>query len=129
MTALGTRASATALVGLLLLASPAQAQRGGCDLGVGLAALATANHLLTAPTTSLAEGRDQASQTSTALHEARAILFGCGCRRLAEQAAEGAGLAEQARSEASVAGLRRALDRAGLSLSLARERAGTAGCS
>ncbi len=114
---------------LMLAATPCSAQRGGCGLGLGLAALAEAEHLLAAPSPGLEAGRDQAAQASAQLHEARLSLQGCGCRRVAEQAGEAAGLAEQARSQASVADLRRSLDRARFSLRLARERAGRDGCS
>ena len=114
---------------LLLLASPAWAQRGGCGLGEGLAGLASAEEMLAAPSPGLEAGRDQAAQASAGLYQAQATLLRCGCRRLAEPVAEAAGLADQARSQASMADLRRSLDRARFSLRLAREKAGRDGCS
>jgi hypothetical protein len=106
----------------------AWAQRGGCGLGNGLHGLEAAERSLAVSMTSLPEGRDQAAQASGQLHEATRWLSGCGCRRLAEQAQEAAGIAEQGMSESSIAALRRTLDRARFSLSLARERAEREGC-
>jgi hypothetical protein len=113
----------------LLLATPAQAQRGGCGLGLGLQGLDSAEHRLATPAASLLEARDLASAVAAELYAAARQLAGCGCRRLAEQAEEAARTAEQAASESSVIALRRSLDRARFSVELARQRAGRDGCS
>ncbi|WP_165982932.1 hypothetical protein, partial [Dankookia rubra] len=72
--------------------------------------------------------RDAAEAAAAALAEAAGRLEGCGCRLAAEPVREAAGLAERARSEASVYRLRGALDRARFSLGLARDRLDRRGC-
>ncbi|WP_431267944.1 hypothetical protein [Dankookia sp. P2] len=76
----------------------------------------------------LLPGRDAAEAAAAALAEATGRFEGCGCRRAAEQAREAAGLAEQARSEASADRLGRALARARVSIGLARDRLDRQGC-
>jgi hypothetical protein len=113
----------------LLAAPPALAQRGGCGLGAGLDALREAERGLAVPPASLTAGREEAAAMAARLHGAAASLAGCGCRQAALHAAEAAGLAEQAGSEASLERLRRSLDRARFSAGLARGRLDRQGCS
>jgi len=115
----------------LLAALPAQAQRSRCGFGLGLEGLRTADRMLAeaAASSSLTAGREAAGAIAARLHEVAGRLSGCGCHQAADHAAEAAGLADQAGNEAGIARLRRSLDRARFSLTLARERLDRAGCS
>ena len=122
--ALALAGAATALLG-----PAAMAQRGGCGLGAGLEGMrAAARALAEPPRPSLVAGRELADATAARLREAAAVLEGCGCRQAAAGLGEAAGLAEEARAEAGLDGLRRRLDRAGFSLRLVQERLDRQGC-
>jgi MoxR-like ATPase len=106
----------------LLMALPAAAQRPGCGLGQGLAALDAAERAMAgaARATALLPLRDAAGRATSRLEEAARILAGCGCRRMAEQAAEGAGIAAGAVPASDPATIRRLLERARFSGDQAR---------
>jgi len=122
--------SRLALPVLLLLATPALAQRPGCGFGLGLAALRQAGSGLEAAAraASLLTGLDTAAAVAPVLADATSRLAGCGCARAAAEAGDAAGLAEQARSEATLDRLRATLDRARFFVSRARHRLDTRGC-
>ncbi len=126
-------AAAALLLGAAAAADAARAQRAGCGLGLGLEAMRAADRTLAqAPRIpSLAAGRATAAAAADRLHGAAAALSscGCGCARAAADAEEAAALADAAGSEASVARVAAALDRARFSLRLARERLDRDGCS
>ncbi|TCZ57839.1 hypothetical protein [Roseicella aquatilis] len=115
---------------LLLLAPPAAAQAPRCGYGGGLEALRTAERALrgggAAP--DLPGGRAAAEAAAGALSEATSVLAGCGCARAAELTQEAGWLAEQAAFESTAERIRTVLDRARLSLGLARERLDRRGC-
>jgi hypothetical protein len=114
----------------LLLAAPAAAQAPRCGFGLGLEALRGADRQLQAGVAAadLLPGRDAAEAAAAALAEAAGRFEGCGCRQAAELVREAAGLAEEARSEASPDRLGRALARARFSLGLARDQLDRRGC-
>jgi hypothetical protein len=114
----------------LLLAAPAAAQAPRCGFGLGLEALRGADRQLQAGVAAadLLPGRDAAEAAASALAEAAGRFEGCGCRQAAELVREAAGLAEEARSEASPDRLGRALARARFSLGLARDQLDRRGC-
>ena len=114
----------------LLLAGPAAAQAPRCGFGQGLEAMRGADRQLQAGVAAadLMPGRDAAEAAAAALAEAAGRFEGCGCHQAAELTREAAGLAEQARSEASTDRLGRALARARFSLGLARDRLDRRGC-
>ena len=116
---------------ILLVAMPAQAQRSGCGMGLGLEALRVAERPLRdgLAAGSLSAGRMLGGAAADRLAEAAAQLEGCGCRQVAAHLRDAAGLAEEVRAEASLERLRRVLDRAAFSAGLARERLDRHGCS
>ncbi len=119
------------LLALLLAATPAAAQRGGCGFGLGLDALRTAGSALRdgMAAGSMAAGRAAAEAAAGQLADAATRLDGCGCDQAAGHARDAARLAEEAGAAASLDHIRRTLDRAGFSAGLARERLERQGCS
>lgn len=114
----------------LLLTLPAAAQAPRCGFGLGLEALRSADRAIQdgIAAATLLPGRRAAEAAATALADATGRLEGCGCRLAGELTREATGLAELARSEVSPDRLRRALDRARFSLTLARDRLDRQGC-
>lgn len=120
-----------AVFAALLLAAPAAAQVPRCGFGLGLQAFHRAERQAKAgiATEDLLPGRDAAEAAAAALAEAAGHFAGCGCQRIAELTQDAQRLAEQAQSETTQASLRRALERATVSLGLARDRLDRRGCS
>ena len=118
------------LPALLAAAAPAMAQQPRCGFGLGLEAMRHAEGQLRAGqgAAGLLPGRAAAEAARTALAEAADRLQGCGCARAAELTTEALRLAEQAGFESTQDRLARVLDRARLSLGLARDRLGREGC-
>ena len=118
------------LLPALLLAAPAMAQQPRCGFGIGLEAMRQAEQALRAGAAApgLLPARAAAETAQAALAEAAGRLQGCGCARAAELTGEAVRLAEQAPFESSLDRLARVLDRARLSLGLARDRLGREGC-
>ncbi|RAI55338.1 hypothetical protein [Roseicella frigidaeris] len=110
--------------------TPALAQQPRCGFGLGLEAMRQADGQLRAgqAAAGLLPARAAAEAARTALAEAAGRLQGCGCARAAELTAEALRLAEQAGFESAQDRLARVLDRARLSLGLARDRLGREGC-